>query len=106
MGKGKIAAQVGHAVLGAYKRCVRSAPTAIAWWEKLGQAKVCCRPTPPISTPREFFSSSHNLCFPDLRGVPYRGRDGRDRSKSQGQGSRVVSGWWGHQSSLFYLNLK
>ena len=40
MGKGKIAAQVGHAVLGAYKKCEQSAPSAIRWWEQLGQAKV------------------------------------------------------------------
>jgi hypothetical protein len=42
MGKGKIAAQVGHAVLGAYKKCEQSAPSAIRWWEQLGQAKVRC----------------------------------------------------------------
>ncbi|KAJ1485635.1 peptidyl-tRNA hydrolase, partial [Baffinella frigidus] len=41
MGKGKIAAQCGHAVLGAYKTSVKLAPTAIQWWERLGQAKIC-----------------------------------------------------------------
>uniref|UniRef100_A0A6T8BEQ0 peptidyl-tRNA hydrolase n=1 Tax=Cryptomonas curvata TaxID=233186 RepID=A0A6T8BEQ0_9CRYP len=41
MGKGKIAAQCGHAVLGAYKRCMRSAPSALQTWERLGQAKIC-----------------------------------------------------------------
>ena len=41
MGKGKIAAQVGHAVLGAYKKAKKNAPTAIAYWERLGQAKIC-----------------------------------------------------------------
>jgi peptidyl-tRNA hydrolase len=41
MGKGKIAAQCGHAVLGAYKRSVKLAPTAVQWWERLGQAKIC-----------------------------------------------------------------
>ena len=41
MGKGKIAAQCGHAVLGAYKRCRKFAPSALTWWERLGQAKIC-----------------------------------------------------------------
>jgi PTH2 family peptidyl-tRNA hydrolase len=39
MGKGKIAAQCGHAVLGAYKRAKKSAPSALQLWERLGQ--VC-----------------------------------------------------------------
>ena len=33
--------QCGHAVLGAYKRCQRFAPSALKWWENLGQAKIC-----------------------------------------------------------------
>eukprot|EP00802_Teleaulax_amphioxeia_P030418 Tamp_32978.p1 GENE.Tamp_32978~~Tamp_32978.p1 ORF type:complete len:192 (+),score=30.35 Tamp_32978:55-576(+) len=41
MGKGKIGAQCGHAVLGAYKRCRKFAPSALQWWEQLGQKKVC-----------------------------------------------------------------
>ena len=41
MKKGKIAAQCGHAVLGAYKRCRKFAPSALTWWERLGQAKIC-----------------------------------------------------------------
>ncbi|EKX53634.1 hypothetical protein GUITHDRAFT_64118, partial [Guillardia theta CCMP2712] len=41
MGKGKIAAQCGHAVLGAYKRGKKYAPSALTWWEKFGQAKIC-----------------------------------------------------------------
>jgi len=41
MGKGKIAAQCGHATLGAYKRCQKFAPSALRWWENLGQAKIC-----------------------------------------------------------------
>ena len=34
-------AQCGHAVLGAYKRCQKFAPSALKWWENLGQAKIC-----------------------------------------------------------------
>mmetsp|Transcript_50327 Transcript_50327/g.105054 ORF Transcript_50327/g.105054 Transcript_50327/m.105054 type:complete len:94 (+) Transcript_50327:266-547(+) len=50
MGKGKIAAQCGHAVLGAYKRCMRSAPSALQTWERLGQAKICLQgPTGSLS---------------------------------------------------------
>jgi hypothetical protein len=33
--------QCGHAVLGAYKRCQKFAPSALTWWENLGQAKIC-----------------------------------------------------------------
>lgn len=42
MGKGKIAAQCGHAVLGAYKRCEKLAPSALQWWERLGQVCDTC----------------------------------------------------------------
>mmetsp|Transcript_9170 Transcript_9170/g.18283 ORF Transcript_9170/g.18283 Transcript_9170/m.18283 type:complete len:170 (+) Transcript_9170:193-702(+) len=41
MGKGKIAAQCGHAVLGAYKRGLQCAPSAVKVWEQIGQAKIC-----------------------------------------------------------------
>ena len=40
MGKGKIAAQVGHAVLGAYQAALKTVPSAVRWWERLGQAKI------------------------------------------------------------------
>ena len=40
MGKGKIAAQVGHAVLGCYQQALTTAPSAVRWWERLGQAKI------------------------------------------------------------------
>lgn len=36
MGKGKIAAQCGHATLGAYKRAARHAPTTLRSWEYIG----------------------------------------------------------------------
>jgi len=36
MGKGKIAAQCGHATLGAYKRASRHAPTTLRSWEYIG----------------------------------------------------------------------
>uniref|UniRef100_A0A7S1GRT0 peptidyl-tRNA hydrolase n=2 Tax=Hemiselmis andersenii TaxID=464988 RepID=A0A7S1GRT0_HEMAN len=38
MGKGKIAAQCGHATLGAYKK---ASPQVLRMWEGLGQAKIC-----------------------------------------------------------------
>ncbi|RKP04161.1 hypothetical protein CXG81DRAFT_23267 [Caulochytrium protostelioides] len=43
MGKGKIAAQVGHACLGAYKNALAYDPEANAIWEKRGQMKVVLR---------------------------------------------------------------
>jgi peptidyl-tRNA hydrolase len=43
MGKGKIAAQCGHATLGAYKRAARHAPSTLKSWEYIGQAKVCLK---------------------------------------------------------------
>ncbi len=40
---GKIAAQCGHATLGAYKRAGRHAPSTLKGWETIGQAKVCLK---------------------------------------------------------------
>lgn len=43
MGKGKIAAQCGHATLGSYLLCKEKSPLAIKAWENLGQAKVALK---------------------------------------------------------------
>ena len=43
MGKGKIAAQCGHATLGAYKLAGKYCPSALTNWEFRGQAKVCVK---------------------------------------------------------------
>ncbi|KAF0693674.1 Aste57867_15377 [Aphanomyces stellatus] len=43
MGKGKIAAQCGHATLGAYKRAVKRSPQALECWEAFGQTKVALK---------------------------------------------------------------
>eukprot|EP01055_Gregarina_sp_Pseudo9_P002802 Gregarina_sp_Pseudo_9__2801@NODE_3036_length_776_cov_8_276798_g2768_i0_p1_GENE_NODE_3036_length_776_cov_8_276798_g2768_i0NODE_3036_length_776_cov_8_276798_g2768_i0_p1_ORF_typecomplete_len222_score24_70PTH2/PF01981_16/2_9e44DNA_pol_phi/PF04931_13/0_15YL1/PF05764_13/6_2_NODE_3036_length_776_cov_8_276798_g2768_i0110751 len=40
MGKGKIAAQCGHAVLGVYQRCHNKQYPHLTAWQKQGQAKV------------------------------------------------------------------
>lgn len=40
MGKGKIASQCGHAVLGAYKKAIKKYPKMVEAWERSGQAKV------------------------------------------------------------------
>eukprot|EP01104_Vermistella_antarctica_P016675 TRINITY_DN5732_c0_g1_i2.p1 TRINITY_DN5732_c0_g1~~TRINITY_DN5732_c0_g1_i2.p1 ORF type:complete len:208 (+),score=47.73 TRINITY_DN5732_c0_g1_i2:201-824(+) len=40
MGKGKVAAQCGHATLGAFKLAAMRFPLALRQWEKYGQAKV------------------------------------------------------------------
>ncbi|KAL3521764.1 hypothetical protein ACH5RR_019913 [Cinchona calisaya] len=40
MGKGKIAAQCGHATLGLYKKILHRAPKALNRWEMCGQVKV------------------------------------------------------------------
>lgn len=43
MTKGKIAAQCGHAVLGAYKRGLKQNKSGIQWWETTGQAKIAVK---------------------------------------------------------------
>ena len=43
MGKGKIAAQCGHATLGAYRSASRHCNTAIRWWHRTGQAKIAVK---------------------------------------------------------------
>eukprot|EP00984_Skeletonema_dohrnii_P017574 scaffold8045_cov111-Skeletonema_dohrnii-CCMP3373.AAC.7 len=43
MGKGKIAAQVGHAAVGCYKRAKRQCPSALSAWEKTGCAKIAVK---------------------------------------------------------------
>lgn len=40
MGPGKIAAQCGHATLGAFKRATKQDPQNLKLWEKYGQAKI------------------------------------------------------------------
>ena len=40
MGIGKIAAQVGHAVLGAYKHALKVNPTKVMHWDENGGAKI------------------------------------------------------------------
>jgi peptidyl-tRNA hydrolase, PTH2 family len=43
MGKGKIAAQCGHAALGAYRIAAEKCPSAIRWWLRMGQAKIAVK---------------------------------------------------------------
>ncbi|KAG7340390.1 peptidyl-tRNA hydrolase [Nitzschia inconspicua] len=43
MGKGKIAAQCGHASVGAYKRASQRCPNAVKWWERTGCAKIAVK---------------------------------------------------------------
>jgi peptidyl-tRNA hydrolase, PTH2 family len=43
MGKGKIAAQCGHAAVGAYKRASKQCPNAVRWWERTGCAKIAVK---------------------------------------------------------------
>lgn len=43
MGKGKIAAQCGHATLGAYKLSLKYSPGYVRLWESLGQAKIAVK---------------------------------------------------------------
>ena len=40
MGRGKVASQCGHAVLGAYKKAIKRHPKMVEDWEKSGQAKI------------------------------------------------------------------
>ena len=43
MGKGKVAAQCGHATLGLYKKAMGSDPSMVDRWEARGQAKVALK---------------------------------------------------------------
>lgn len=43
MGKGKVAAQCCHATLGAFKIAKKHCPSAIKYWEMLGQAKIAVK---------------------------------------------------------------
>jgi PTH2 family peptidyl-tRNA hydrolase len=43
MGKGKIAAQCGHAAVGCYKRSAKLCPRALKAWEHTGCAKIAVR---------------------------------------------------------------
>ena len=43
MKPGKVAAQVGHGVLGAYKLAIREHPEDVNMWEEIGQMKVVVR---------------------------------------------------------------
>lgn len=43
MGKGKIAAQCGHAAVGAYQSAVRRSPNLVRAWENSGCAKIAVR---------------------------------------------------------------
>jgi len=43
MEKGKIAAQCGHATLACYRKSLKMCPDAVAWWERLGQAKIALK---------------------------------------------------------------
>ena len=45
MDKGKIAAQCGHATLGAYKTSLKFAKSNVQWWERTGQAKIAVKVT-------------------------------------------------------------
>ena len=47
MGAGKLAAQVGHAVLGAYKRIIKqpSQQSVVESWENNGQPKIVLKVT-------------------------------------------------------------
>jgi peptidyl-tRNA hydrolase, PTH2 family len=52
MGKGKVAAQCGHAVLGVYKAAVNSCPVSLRMWELSGQAKIALK----VDSEREMLS--------------------------------------------------
>ena len=43
MGKGKIAAQVGHAAVGCYKRALKQCPRGVKAWEQTGCAKIAVK---------------------------------------------------------------
>ena len=43
MGKGKIAAQCGHAAIGCYEKCIKVCPNAIRAWYQSGCAKIALK---------------------------------------------------------------
>jgi PTH2 family peptidyl-tRNA hydrolase len=43
MGKGKIAAQCGHATLGAFRLSQKHCSSALTWWHRTGQAKIAVK---------------------------------------------------------------
>lgn len=43
MGKGKIAAQCGHAAVGAYQSAMRRCPQMVRSWENSGCAKIAVK---------------------------------------------------------------
>ena len=64
-GKGKIAAQCGHATLGAYKLAMKHSRSALRVWETIGQAKIALK----VPTEEEMHaiarkvSIEHVMCF-------------------------------------------
>lgn len=43
MGKGKIAAQCGHAAVGAFERALRVCPAVVRSWDATGSAKIALK---------------------------------------------------------------
>lgn len=43
MGKGKIAAQCGHAAVGVYEKAINKDPDGLKIWKRTGQAKVALK---------------------------------------------------------------
>ncbi|XP_062537949.1 probable peptidyl-tRNA hydrolase 2 [Armigeres subalbatus] len=43
MGKGKIAAQCGHAAVGAYEGALKKTPSVLRKWQRTGQAKIAVK---------------------------------------------------------------
>lgn len=63
MGKGKIAAQCGHAAVGCYRIAHRRIPHAVAAWNATGCAKIA------VKCPEREFASLMEQCR--SKGIPY-----------------------------------
>ena len=87
MGKGKIAAQCGHAAVGCYKRCIQRCPSAIRAWEYTGCAKIAVK-CPNVN------EMQHIAQVAKEHGVPYYLVEDAGRTQIAA-GSKTVLGLFG-----------
>jgi PTH2 family peptidyl-tRNA hydrolase len=90
MGKGKIAAQCGHAAVGCYQRMARQCPNALQAWQQTGCAKIAvqCPTHDELERIRALVRS---------RGIPYYLVEDAGRTQIAA-GSRTVLGVFGPTS--------
>ncbi|XP_058117750.1 probable peptidyl-tRNA hydrolase 2 [Anopheles ziemanni] len=60
MGKGKIAAQCGHAAVGAFESAVKKTPAAVNKWQHSGQAKIALKVDSEQAMMEIYRTAKHN----------------------------------------------